>query len=173
MLTVEYLSSMTAEPLLKLAARLLTKHRLDAVLIGNAAAALQGAPVTTEDFDFFMRRTELNVRKVRRIAEDLGAPLTQPFYPASHLYRIVKPEDHLQFDFMVAIAGIRSFEGVKSRATVVEFGGRALQVASLEDVIRSKEAAARDVDRAVLPILRRTVKERAAMYRAVKPTRHA
>ncbi len=33
---------MTAEPLLELAARLLAKHRLDAVLIGNAAAALRG-----------------------------------------------------------------------------------------------------------------------------------
>lgn len=165
---------MTAEPLLKLAAKLLAKHRLDAVLVGNAAAALQGAPVTTEDFDFLMRRTELNVRKVRRIADDLGVSVSQPFYPASHLYRIVRPEDHLQFDFMVAIAGIRSFEGLKSRATLVEFGGRPIRVASLEDVIRSKEAAGRDVDEAVLPILRRTIKERAALYRvARRAARHA
>ena len=64
---------MTAEPLLKLAARSLARHRLDAVLIGNAAAALQGAPLTTVDLDFFIRRTPGNVRKVRRIADDLRA----------------------------------------------------------------------------------------------------
>lgn len=156
---------MTAEPLLKLAAKMLAKHRLDAVLIGNAAAALQGAPVTTLDLDFFIRRTAHNVRKVRAIATDLKATIDQPFYPASGLYRIAKPADDLQFDFMVRISGIRSFEGVRARASVVEFGGSPLKVASLEDIIRSKEAADRLQDRAVLPILRRTVKERARMYR--------
>lgn len=164
---------MTAEPLLKLAARLLAKHRLDAVLIGNAAAALQGAPVTTMDLDFFMRRTPGNVRKVRAIAADLAAPIEQPFYPASHLYRIKREKDDLQFDFMVAISGVRSFEGVRSRASLVKFGGNTLRVASLEDVIRSKVAADRLEDRAVLPVLRRTVKERARFYAAEKKRRHA
>jgi predicted nucleotidyltransferase len=162
---------MTAEPLLTLAARLLAKHRLDAVLIGNAAAALQGAPVTTEDLDFFMRRTPLNVKKLRAIAADLGVSLEQPFHPASHLYRMVRAADHLQFDFMVVIAGIRSFEGVKVRASIVEFGGNPLRVAALEDVIRSKEAAGRLVDRAVLPVLRRTLKERDALYRVPRRAR--
>jgi len=163
---------MTAEPLLKLAARLLAKHRLDAVLIGNAAAALQGAPVTTMDLDFFMRATPGNVRKVQRIAEDVGATLEQPYHPVSGLYRISVPRDSLQFDFMVKISGIRSFEGVRARATRVEFGGHPLKVASLEDVIRSKQAADRIEDRAVLPVLRRTVRERAKFYR-VQRSRHA
>ena len=162
---------MTAEPLLKLAARLLTKHRLDAVLIGNAAAALNGAPVTTEDLDFFIRRTPLNVKKLQKIAEEIGVPLEQPHYPASHLYRIVKRAESLQFDFMVQIAGIRSFEGVRSRASVADFDGYPLRVASLEDVIKSKAAAGRDKDLAVMHILRRTVKERDAMYRAARRTR--
>lgn len=39
-------------PYLALIARLLHEEKLDAVLIGNAAAALQGAPVTTIDLDF-------------------------------------------------------------------------------------------------------------------------
>lgn len=162
---------MTAAPLLKLAAKLLAKHRLDAVLIGNAAAALQGAPVTTEDLDFFIRRTPLNVRKLRKIAESLGVSLEQPHYPASHLYRLSRPKDSIQLDFMVQIAGVRSFEGVRSRASVVEFGGYPLRVASLEDVIKSKTAAGRDKDLAVLHVLRRTVKERDAMYRAAKRSR--
>jgi hypothetical protein len=37
---------MDASPLLARIAELLARHRLEAILIGNAAAALQGAPVT-------------------------------------------------------------------------------------------------------------------------------
>jgi hypothetical protein len=43
---------MDAAPLLVQVAGLLKKHGLEAVLIGNAAAVLQGAPVTTADIDF-------------------------------------------------------------------------------------------------------------------------
>jgi predicted nucleotidyltransferase len=156
---------MTAEPLLTVAARMLAKHRLDAVLIGNAAAALQGAPVTTMDLDFFMRATPRNVTKVRKIAEDLQTSVVQPYYPVSTLYRINKPEEDLQLDFMTKISGIRSFEGVRSRATITEFGGHQLRVASLADVIRSKTAAGRPEDLAVLPVLHRVVRERAKRYR--------
>jgi len=42
---------MDARPVLFRIARLLEEHGLEAVLIGNAAAVLQGAPVTTVDFD--------------------------------------------------------------------------------------------------------------------------
>jgi hypothetical protein len=155
---------MTAEPLLKLAARTLARHRLDAVLIGNAAAALQGAPLTTVDLDFFIRRTAGNVRKLHRIADDLRAVVEQPFYPASKLFRLSRARDNLQFDFMMAISGIRSFEGVRARSSIVLFGRYPIRVASLEDIIRSKVAANRPEDRAALPVLRRTVKERDALY---------
>lgn len=155
---------MTAKPLLRLAARLLNKRRLDAVLIGNAAAALNGAPVTTMDLDFFFRATPGNVRKLRLIARDLRVSLTQPYYPASTLFRLSRPADNIQLDFMGRISGVRSFEGVRARASVVRFGRHDLRVAALADVIRSKAAAGRPEDRAVLPVLRRTVKEREAIY---------
>jgi hypothetical protein len=48
---------MDAQPELALLARVLHEHRLEAVLIGNMAAALRGAPVTTIDIDFFFRKT--------------------------------------------------------------------------------------------------------------------
>ena len=152
---------MTAEPLLELAARLLAKHRFDAVLIGNAAAALQGSPVTTVDLDFMFRKTPANLRKLRRIADDLDAVVLHPFYPVSELYRVMRQRDGLQFDFMGKVDGIRSFESLRSRATIARFGRHPLAVASLEDVIRSKKAANRPEDRAVLPILRKTLREKA------------
>jgi hypothetical protein len=44
---------MDARPILLDVVRVLREHNLEAILIGNAAAALQGAPVTTVDADFF------------------------------------------------------------------------------------------------------------------------
>ena len=127
---------------------------------GNAAAALQGCPVTTQDLDFMFRKTRGNLSKLRRIADELGAVVFLPFYPASELYRVVRDRDGVQLDFMAKLDGIRSFERLRARATVARFGRHALRVAALEDIIKSKQAANRPQDRAVLPILRRTVRER-------------
>ena len=54
---------MDAAPVLAEIGRHLQSVKLEAVLIGNAAAALQGAPVTTVDFDFLYRKTSHNVSK--------------------------------------------------------------------------------------------------------------
>ena len=155
----QLLFGVTAESVLRLVAGLLAKHRLDAVLIGNAAAALRGSPVTTVDLDFMFRKTPGDLRKVRRLADDLDAVVFLPYYPASELYRVVRDRDGLQLDFMAKIDGIRSFEGLRARATAARFGKHELLVAALEDIIRSKQAANRPQDRAVLPVLRRTLRE--------------
>ena len=151
---------MTAEPILELVARLLAKHGLDAVLIGNAAAALQGSPVTTLDLDFMFRKTARNMEKLRGIADDLGAMVLRPYYPASEMYRVVRDGDGLQLDFMAKVDGIRDFASLRGRAVPAVFAGHEIKVAALEDIIRSKRAANRPQDRAVLPTLRRTLREK-------------
>jgi predicted nucleotidyltransferase len=148
-----------ARPLLETVARALRDVGLEAVLIGNAAAALQGAPVTTVDLDFMFRRTPRNLQKLRALADRLHATILRPFYRASDLFRVARDADGLQLDFMVTVHGLRSFEGVKARAAVVEFGGAPLRVASLADVIRSKRAARRPQDLAVLPVLEQAHEE--------------
>src|ERR1035441_8141049 len=140
---------MDAYPLLARIAELLDRHGLEAVLIGNAAAALQGVPVTTVDFDFLFRRTPANVRKLRAIAAELQAVLMKPYYPVSGWLRISRDEDGLQLDFMGEIDGIRSFEGLRKRALEVPLGEARILVAALADIIKSKKAAGRPRDLAV------------------------
>ena len=150
---------MDARPVLFRIARLLTEHGLEAVLIGNAAAALQGAPVTTVDFDFMFRKTPANLRKLKALASALGAVILRPYYPASDLFRIVRDEDGLQIDFMGSIHGVRSLASLRSRARVVKFEGGQLLVATLADVIKSKRAAGRPRDIANLEILEKALHE--------------
>jgi len=52
---------MNAAPLLNSVVAALAEVRLEAILIGNAAAAIHGAPVTTLDFDFMFRATTTNI----------------------------------------------------------------------------------------------------------------
>jgi hypothetical protein len=64
---------MDAKPLLVEIGRHMRDPRLEVVLIGNAAAAPQGAPVTTVDFDFLFRKTPRNMEKLTALASALGA----------------------------------------------------------------------------------------------------
>jgi len=150
---------MDAAPLLIRIARLLHELHLDAILIGNAAAALQGAPVTTVDIDFLFRKTPASLRKLKALASDLGAVILRPYYPASGLYRVTRDEDGLQLDFMTVIDGVRSFEGLRRRAKIIRLGDTQLHVAALSDIIKSKRAAGRARDLAVLEVLERTLDE--------------
>jgi hypothetical protein len=149
-----------ASPLLKSIVAALAEVRLEAVLIGNAAAAIQGAPVTTMDFDFMFRATPVNLGKLKRFANRLRAVILRPYYPASGLYRVVNDDLGLQADFVPAIHGVKSFNSLRSRAEAIVLGESRLWVASLPDIIASKRAAGRPRDKAVLEVLEATWREK-------------
>ena len=144
---------MDAHPILVMVARTLREHGLEAILIGNAAAALQGAPVTTIDLDFLIRKTASNTIKLKAIAKSLEAVIFTPFYPVAGLYRLSRDQDTLQLDFLTAIHGIQTFNGLRKRASAFNLEGERLLVAALADIIRSKRAANRPRDLAVLHVL--------------------
>ncbi len=72
---------MSATPLLRAVLQAMQKHGLEAILIGNAGAAIHGAPVTTIDFDFMFRDTPDNMRKLKAVAKELKAVILRPYYP--------------------------------------------------------------------------------------------
>jgi len=151
---------MDARPLLDSVVAALAEARLEAILIGNAGAAIQGAPVTTVDFDFMFRATPVNLGKLKRFATRLEAVVMRPYYPMSALYRVMNDDRGLQADFMPAIHGVKSFNSLRSRAQKVELGRHSVWVAHLADIIASKRAAGRPRDTAVLEILEKTLREK-------------
>jgi hypothetical protein len=148
---------MDARPILETVARVLHKHGLEAILIGNAAAALQGAPVTTIDLDFLIRKTPRNTQKLTAIAKSMNAMLLRPHYPVSGLYRLMRDDDGLQLDFMTVIHGVKSFAALRAQSESHDFGGFPLLVAELTAVLASKRAAGRPRDVAVLDTLEKAL----------------
>ena len=160
---------MDAAPLLTRLAAALARHGLEAVLIGNSAAAVHGAPVTTLDFDFMFRSTPGNLKKLDEIAKDLSATLYRPYRFSSGMLRIQNEDYGLLVDFLPTVSGVRSFEGLRRRAKPVRFGTSTLLVAGLADIIKSKRSAGRPKDHATLPILEKALEEAAHHPEAKTP----
>jgi predicted nucleotidyltransferase len=129
--------------------------RVDYVVIGVTAAALQGAPLLTEDVDVMVRDTAATHRKIAVFAKNASMVLSRPAEPLSRFVR-ASSED-ATVDFVFNLSGGATFESIRSRSLRIEVAGRTARVASLEDVIASKQAAGRPKDLAVLPILRDTL----------------
>jgi len=151
------MSSDLSEKTLVTVAKALRAAKLEAIVIGNSASMLNGAPVTTQDIDLLIRDTRPNRRKLARFAEEIGgsAPM-----PVSELSKVEWIEGRLAVPVEIhydRISGGLTFSFLRSRAQHVMVGDEKLVVASLADIIRSKQAAGRPKDRAVLPILRDTL----------------
>lgn len=141
----------------------LQKTRLEAIVIGNMAGILNDAPVLSQDVDLLVRDTKLNRKKLKQLASELGG--TGPGYisgltATEHIYGADLPINIL-YDKM---AGGLKFTSVKSRARphVVDATTSSSPLLSLPDVIKSKTAAGRAKDKAVLPILKATLSVRRA-----------
>jgi len=142
---------------------------LEAVVVGNVAAILQGAPVTTQDIDLLIRDTVRNRRKISAFGRVLGA---QP-------RRISVLTDSLRIDaaggtvdlIFDRIPGRLSFQALRSRAVHLDLAGTEAVVARLADVIASKEAADRPKDRAQLAALRDALRVKNALEAPAKPKR--
>jgi hypothetical protein len=145
--------------------RALADVHLEAILVGSAGAAIQGAPITTQDFDILIRDTPLNRTKLDAVAAAIGAARPRKLSPLASVVTLVGAEIPIDvlFDEMV---GALKFEAVRSRSVTVALGNVTIVSASLTDIISSKRAANRPKDRAQLPVLESTLRVLEAMQGA-------
>src|SRR5881398_2581263 len=120
------MSSDVPERTLVSVARGLRVAALDAIVIGNVAGMLNGAPVTTQDIDLLIQDTRLNRRKLARFAKAIGgaAPM-----PVSELSKVEWTEGGLAVPVEIhydRIAGGLTFSSIRSRAQLVAVGDEKL-----------------------------------------------
>jgi hypothetical protein len=122
------------------------------MIVDLSGAALQGAPVVTEDVGLWFRN--LGDPRMRRALRAAGAT----YVPAFDLNPpMLIGEGTQPFDIAIRMSGLGEFDDEFENTIVVELGGLRLRVLSLERILASKEAANRPKDRLVIPVLRNTL----------------
>jgi hypothetical protein len=144
----------------------LTRHSVKFIVIGAVAAIAQGSPLPTEDLDITPEREPENLERLAAALQELGAKLRIPRgegvdFPidAEFLGRMdgwTLTTDAGDLDIAFVPAGTAGYPDLIGDAIEVDLDAPVL-VASLRDVIRSKEAANRPKDIAQLPALRQTL----------------
>ncbi|MBI3072564.1 MAG: hypothetical protein HYY84_10660 [Deltaproteobacteria bacterium] len=142
--------------ILKLA-EAISAARLEALIVDSTAAALHGAPVMTLDVDLLVRDTPRNREKLVDLSARLGATRPQPISELTTVVEIIGAEMKVDILFD-SISGGLSFHALRARSERIAIGKHSVLVASLADIIRSKKAAGRLKDKALLPILEATLR---------------
>ena len=153
--------------------RVLVAHQVEFVVVGGIAARLRGAPVLTQDVDIAPSASRENLERLAGALADLDARLrtaadpsgvAMPFDPgllaSGPIWTLVTRFGDL--DLVVTPEGTGGYSDLIRDADPLRVAVRpdlVVEVASLADVIRSKEAAGREKDRAALPMLRRALEE--------------
>jgi hypothetical protein len=128
----------------------LREAQISCILIGGMAAVRQGAPITTIDYDFWVRLPERQYVKLLTIVHRQGGTIL-----ARTLYEL---SDGTQVNAVFRPDGLSPFETEFKRCEVAVLEGQPIRVLPLRRVIASKRAAGREKDLAALPVLERALR---------------
>ena len=129
--------------------RELTRNKVPFMVVGLSAAALQGAPVVTQDVDLWFKN--LKHPGLKRALRKVGGA----YVPPVELNPPMLAGDAVNlFDIVSHMHGLRSFDSEARQALDVSLGRFRVKVLPLSRIIASKKALNRPKDRLVLPVLK-------------------
>ncbi len=126
----------------------LVRQKVEFMIVGLSAAALQGAPVVTQGIDLWFRTLpDPGLEKALKEVRGVYVPPTArngPMFAGNGIEL---------FDIVLTMDGLGEFDEERKHAIKVPLGRTKVLVLKLERIIASKEAAAREKDRLVLKVL--------------------
>jgi hypothetical protein len=139
------------------------------IVVGGAAAVLQGVPVTTQDLDIVHRRTPENVARLLEVLLQIDATMRYDF-----ARRGLRPTAEMlggrgQINISTTLGPIdplceldagQGYDELLAHSESLVDEGRQLRVLDLPTLIRVKTKAGRPKDRVMLPVLIATLQER-------------
>ena len=145
--------------------RILVAHGVDFIVVGGLAATFHGSSDATFDADVVPEESERNLERLSDALTELDAKIRVgpdddgirfnhdgKSLARSLIWNLVTP--HGALDVIFRPGGTAGYVELRGNAVAIEVRGISLVVASLDDVIRTKEAAGRDKDLRRLPALR-------------------
>lgn len=149
----------------------LDRHKVAFVLIGGLAAVYHGSPFPTEDADITPDIEPPNLDRLASALRELNARLRTESAPdgvrfacdatglaAAQTWNLVTDVGDLDISFRPS--GTQGYPDLRRDAVSADLYDVTVQIASLADVIRSKQAANRPKDQRVLPTLREILARR-------------
>jgi hypothetical protein len=133
--------------------RSLNAHSARYVIIGATAFPVHGYARATLDLDIFIEPTEENARRVRGALLDFGYDLTDVSVEELLSKKVLIRQYLLETDIHPYVRGAE-FDEVWARRVEDCIGNTPVAFASLDDLIRMKEAAGRPKDLEDLKALR-------------------
>jgi hypothetical protein len=131
----------------------LLRHKIRFMVVGLSAAALQGAPVVTEDVDLWF--DNLSDPKLIPALAEVGAAYIPPF---GHNPPMLGGAGGEPFDIAIRMSGLGEFADEWRHAVKIKVGRLWLKVLPLERILASKQAANRPKDQRVIPVLQNTLR---------------
>ncbi len=147
----------------------LERHEVEYVVIGGFAAELHDVAIPpTRDIDLTPSTSVDNLERLAAALDELEASFRVPDGPSrgidipggitvgwlKAMVTVTLTTSAGPLDVALRPDGTQGYEDLMQDHVVVSYAGRQVPVASLEDVIRSKEAAGREKDLLVTPALR-------------------
>ena len=130
-------------------------HDVKYLVIGGVAAIAYGVPRNTVDLDVVIEPTPANARALLEALREAGLGTAHLIEPDDLLAReITIFEDVVRVDVQTRTPGL-AFAEAWERRSVRSLGGVPVNFVALEDLIATKEAAARPVDLEDLAVLRK------------------
>jgi hypothetical protein len=134
---------------------LLARAEVDFVVVGGVAVVVQASPRFTRDLDICYAVGKVNLERLGSLLVSLDARLRGveedlPFVPDARTLRrtqmLTLGTREGDLDLLVDPPGSPGYPALRRRADVIELEGASVRIASLEDLISMKRAAARPQD---------------------------
>jgi len=132
----------------------LKEHKVRFVVIGATAFPVHGYSRATLDIDLFIEPNEANVRRTHEALKSFGYDVSDITLKDLLTKKVLIRQYLVETDIHPFVKGI-SFDRIWTNRVKAKFGDTFVWFASLDDLIRMKQAAGRPKDAEDLKFLRR------------------